>query len=192
MSTTETAQLLAALTQQNELLSQMLEALRQPKLGLVEAPALMRIYANRSNHCLWYTIRDGEVVPITATALAGYIQELRFETVERRGQPVVKLQLYLRGDRPYCVESGYDSNFSKGVLAALATMSPQQLHHPVTLSPQPGSDETVLFCRVYDATGDLIRAAYDDQTNWRMMARRAIANVEALHGQPEANWGTAS
>jgi hypothetical protein len=180
------AQLLAALTRQNELLSQILASLKQPKLGLVDAPALMRIYANRSNNCLWYTIRDNEVVPVTATALTGYLQELRFETVERRGKSVVKLQAYLRADRPYCVESGYESHFSKGLLNAIATLSPVQLEQPITLSPQPGTDESVLFCRVYDAAGDLVRAGYDDQTNWRVVARRAIANVEAIYPKQSA------
>ncbi|MBE9178722.1 hypothetical protein IQ268_09130 [Oculatella sp. LEGE 06141] len=182
MTISDTAQIIAALTRQTELLSAIVNHLKQPQLGLTEAPALMRIYANRSNNCLWYIVHNGEVVPVTATALTGYLQELRFETVDRRGKPVVKLQAYLKGDRPYCVESGYDSHFSKGLLSAVAALEPQQLQQPITLSPQPGTDESVLFCRMY-AMGNPVKAPYDDQTNWKMVARRAIANVEAATGE---------
>jgi hypothetical protein len=177
-SIAETAQLLAALALQNELLSQILEQLKQPKLGLTEAPSLVRIYANRSNNCDWYTIRDGVVVPIAETALTGYLEELRFEKVERRGKEVVKLQAFVRGDRPYCVESGYDSNFSKGLLVAVAALTPQQLRSPITIAPQPGSDESVLFCRVFTGS-ELIRSSYDEQTDWRSVSQKALGNVKA-------------
>ena len=102
----ETAQLLTALAQQNALLSQILDQLKQPKLGLVETPSTLWIYANRSNNCPWYTIRDGEVFPVQQSALTGYLEELKFEKVERRGKEVIKLQAFIKGDRPYCVESG--------------------------------------------------------------------------------------
>lgn len=178
----ETAQLLAALAFQNELLSQILGQLKQPKLGLTEAPTVMRIYANRSNNCLWYTIRDGEVFPITQTALTGYLEELRFEKVERRGKEVTKLQAFIKGDRPYCVESGYDSQFSKGLLAAVALLTPRQLRSPIVIAPQPGSDESVLFCRVF-AESELIKASYDEQTNWRAISQQALSHVKAARGE---------
>lgn len=177
----ETAQLLTAIAVQNELLSQILAQLKQPKLGLVEAPSVLWIYANRSNNCLWYSIRDGEVAPIQQTALTGYLEELRFEKVERRGKEVVKLQAFVKGDRPYCVESGYDSNFSKGLLAACALLTPQQIRSPISISPQAGNDESVLFCRMF-AGSELVKASYDEQTNWRAVSQQAINNIRAARG----------
>lgn len=179
-TTSESAQLLAAIAQQNELLAQILHYLKQPhsiKLGLTEAPASLKIYANRSNGGLWYTVKDGEVQPIGATALTGYLQEIKFEQVERRGKPVTKLQAYFKGDRPYCIESGYDSHFSKGLMAAIASMERDQLQQPITLQPQPGQDESVLFCRVYDVAGEPIKVSYNDETDWRSISVRAIKNI---------------
>lgn len=172
----ETAQLLAAITQQNELLSQILNELRKPQLGLVEAPTLYRIYANRSNNCLWYTVRDGEVQPIIQTALTGYLQSLKFEKVERRGKEVTKLMLYIRADRSYCIESGYESHFSKGLLATIASLNPEQIKLPITVMPQAGEDESVLFCRVFVA-GQPIMATYNEQTDFRSLSRQALSLI---------------
>ena len=177
-NTTETAQLLASLTQQTALLSQILAQLKQPKLGLVETPNTLWIYANRSNGCEWYTMRDGEVEPVQQSALTGYLQELKFEKVERRGKETIKLQVFIKADRLYCVESGYDSHFSKGLLSSVATLTDQQLKQPITIAPQPGSDEAVLFCRVFVGS-EPVRATYDEQTNWREISRSAIDHVKA-------------
>ncbi len=185
---TETAQLLAALAQQNQLLSQILDRLKQPKLGLVETPSTLWIYANRSNNCPWYTIRDGEVSPVLQTALTGYLSALKFEKVDRRGKEVIKLQAFIKADRPYCVESGYDSHFSKGLLSAVAMLTPEQLRQPITIAPQPGSDESVLFCRVFVGS-ELVRTTYDEQTNWREISRGAIGAVKlAVQGMPVSDW----
>jgi hypothetical protein len=173
------------LTQQNELLTAILAELRQanaPPLGFTEAPTLYRIYANRSNNCLWYTVRNGEVFPIAHTALTGYLQDLKFEQVERRGKPVTKLMTYLKGDRPYCIESGSDSQFSKGLLMAIAQLTSVQLTQPITLMPQPGEDDAVLFCRVL-INSEPVMASYDDQTNWRDIAQRAIQNLPSMKGE---------
>jgi hypothetical protein len=176
--------LIPYLKQQNELLTAILVELRQAKpanLGFTDTPLLYRIYANRSNNCLWYTVRAGEVQPIAHSALTGYLQDLKFEQVERRGKPVTKLMTYLKGDRLYCVESGYDSQFSKGLLAAIAQLTPAQLTHPITLMPQPGEDDAVLFCRVLLAA-ELVMASYDDQTNWRDVAQTAMKNLHQATG----------
>jgi hypothetical protein len=42
----------------------------------------------------------------------------------------------------------YDSNFSKSLLSALASLSPQQLQHPITIEAQAADSDEVLFCRV--------------------------------------------
>ncbi len=178
----ETAQLLAALAQQNALLSQILDQLKQPKLGLVETPSTLWIYANRSNNCPWYTLRDGEVTPVQQSALTGYLEDLKFEKVERRGKEVIKLQAFIKGDRPYCVESGHDSHFSKGLLSSVALLTPQQLRMPITIAPQPGSDESVLFCRMF-VGAELVRSSYDEQSDWRAISQSALSNVKAAKGE---------
>jgi hypothetical protein len=105
------AQILAALTQQNELLTQILTTLNRPKLGLHTEPiGSLYIYCNRSNNCLWYTVKDGAVEPLAATAITGYVADLKFEKVQRRGKDTWKTQLTLAtDDRRFTLESGYDS-----------------------------------------------------------------------------------
>jgi hypothetical protein len=174
----ETAQLLASLVQQTQLLSQILDQLKQPKLGLTDTPSTLWIYANRSNNCAWYTMQGGEVEPVKQSALTGYLQELKFEKVERRGKEMIKLQTFIKADRLYCVESGYDSHFSKGLLSAVATLTPEQLKQPITIAPQPGSDESVLFCRMFVGS-EPVRSTYDEQTDWRAISRSAIDCVKA-------------
>ena len=177
MQAIETAQLLAALAQQNQLLIQILDRLKQPKLGLVETPSTLWIYANRSNNCPWYTIRDGEASPVLQSALTGYLSELKFEKVERRGKETIKLQAFIKADRPYCVESGYDSHFSKGLLSAVAMLTPEQVKQPITIAPQPGSDESVLFCRVFIGS-EPVRATYDEETDWRSVSQQAMSKFQ--------------
>lgn len=140
----------------------------------------MRVYANRSNGGLWYTITDGQVQLIPHTALTGYLTDISFPKVERRGKECVKLQVTMQGDRTYLIEAGHDSHFSKGFLSAVALLLPAQVQSPITLSPQAGEDDSVLFCRVYSG-GQLVKGPYDDGTDFRLVAKAAIA--AARNGQ---------
>ncbi|MDZ8086393.1 MAG: hypothetical protein RMY16_12645 [Nostoc sp. DedQUE12b] len=73
-------------------------------------------------------------VRLPITALTGYLKELKFEKCERRGKEVYKLLITIQADRPYILESGYDTHFAKSVLAAIATLTPEQLYSPITHS----------------------------------------------------------
>lgn len=176
-----TAQLLAALTRQNELLTQILHSLDRPQLGLSDtAPGSLKIYANRTNGGLWYVLRDGQPVILEAAALTGYLKELKFEETTRRGKQVYKLLTHIEGDRPYVIESGHDSHFSKGLLSAVARLNKGELRQPLTIEPRAADEETVLFCSCY-LGNNYIYAPYSEDTNWREVSKQAIANVAALH-----------
>ncbi|WP_334862434.1 hypothetical protein [Nostoc sp.] len=84
----------------------------------------------------------------------------------------------IQADRTYILESGYDTHFSKCILAAIATLTTQQLYVPLTLQPQPGNDESVLFCRVWIGS-ELIMTNYNQQSDWKVTARQAIDVVKA-------------
>lgn len=156
------------------ILRQILEALSKPKLGFTDAPSTFWIYANRSNNCLWYTIVNGnEIVPLEAAALTAYLQEIKFEKVTRRNKEEIKLRVYLKGDRSYCIESGHDTNFSKGLLSCIVALNIEQvLNAPITICPTAGADDSVLFCRCY-YKDKLIFAPYNEHTDWRNVAMRA-------------------
>lgn len=176
------AEILAvALAEQTNLLQQILNKLDRPQLGFHDGAGAMRVYANRSNGGLWYTITDGQPQIINHTALTGYLTDISFPKVERRGKECVKLQITMQGDRTYLIEAGHDSHFSKGFLSAVALLLPSQVQSPITLSPQAGEDDSVLFCRVYSG-GQLVKGPYDDGTDFRLVAMAAIAAVR--NGQP--------
>lgn len=172
----------ALLVQQNALLQQLVDLLQQKQpLGFSDAPRPRYIYCNRSNNCLWYWLNDArEVVPIAQTALTCLVEKLEFKQVERRGKETWKVHLSVQADRRYILEAGYDSNFSKSLLSALSVMPPQQLQQPITVEVQAADTDEVLFCRVY-ANGELVFAPWDDSTSWKVVAKRAIANVEAAN-----------
>jgi len=156
----------------NRKLSQLLE----PPMGFCEPPGVVWIYANRAHAgMLWYGIKDGEPFAYLHNAVRGYLTGLKFERVERRGKEVIKLQTFLSCN--YVIESGHDSHFSKGLLSAIATVPPGMLQDtPVTIVPQAGSDENVLFCRVY--LGDVsLEGLYNEDTDFRAVAKAALAAV---------------
>lgn len=156
-----------------------LQKANAPKLGFTEPPTPVWIYANRSNGCNWYRVKDGNPEPIAHLALTGYLEKVEIEMVERRNKEAEKFRLYLKGDRPYVVESGKDTHFTKGIVAALALMTPSQLKQPITIMPQAGSDDSVLFCKIFSA-GQGIFAPYGEDTNWKnvgKMARDAVVNA---------------
>lgn len=171
------------IAQQNALLQQLIGVLQpQQPLGFTEPPRPRYVYCNRSQNCLWYWLNDArEVMPISQTALTCMVKKLEFKQVERRGKDTWKMHLHVRADRRYILEAGYDSNFSKSLIAALAALTSHQLASPITIEVQAAESDEVLFCRVY-VEGDLVFAPWDESTNWKLAAQRAIANVEAAVG----------
>jgi len=177
LDSTDLANILAsALAEQSHLLQQILLKLDRPQLGFHYGGGPLRVYCNRSNGGLWYTMAGDQPQLIPQTALTGYLKEISFPKVERRGKECIKLQAVIVGDRPYILEAGHDSHFSKGFLSAVALLLPAQVSQPLTIAPQAGEDEAVLFCRVYSG-GSLVKGPYDEGTDFRLVAQAAIAAV---------------
>lgn len=180
MNPQEISDLLACLMRQEELLKQLVASINKPKLGLHSEAGSCKIYCNRHNKSLWYTLSNDEPIEITQTALTGYLRELKFEKSQRNGEEKCKLLISIQADRLYILETGYDTHFSKSILAAVALLTPQQLYSPVTIQPQAGDKGTVLFCRVW-AGSELILASYNEQTNWREISKQALAVTKAAN-----------
>jgi hypothetical protein len=175
------------IAQQNALLLQVIDLLTTqdaPTLGFGNSPRPQYVYCNRTNGGNWYTLNDArEPVSIPHTALTGIVEGLRFEEVERRGKGTWKTHLTVRADKTYILECGSDSQFSKGILAGLASLTPAQLRQPITIEPQPHEeDEILLFCRIY-VGGERVNAPYNGSTDWRAIARKALDGVKAATGK---------
>ncbi|WP_416674034.1 hypothetical protein [Egbenema bharatensis] len=184
------------IAQQNTMLQQIVDLLKQQppasvlnqrkySLGFCESPRPKYIYCNRSQGGLWYFLADDAnrtPLPIEQPALTCIVDRLEFKQVERRGRETWKTHLHVKSDRPYILEAGYDSNFSRSLISALAVMTSLQLQQPITIEVQAAESEEVLFCRVY-TNNELVFAPWDEQTDWRKVARRAIANIDGAMGR---------
>jgi hypothetical protein len=153
-------------------------------LGFGEAPrSEVWVFCNREKGGLWYGLDgQGKAVNIEHSALTGYIRKLEFTRPLRRGEETDKLSCVIEGDRFYVLESGASVQFSKGLLNAVAIMTPEALLQPITIVPEASTkNEEVLFCNIYQENQQIF-APYNDQTDWRKVSRTAIDLVKAANG----------
>lgn len=156
----------------------------QSKLGFGDAPKSQQyVFCNRKHGGIWYTLDDrSQPVPIEDPALTGYIRKLEFKETVRRNEKSHKLHLYIEGDRTYVLEGSATAHFSKGILSALAMATPEQLQRPLTIVPQASTETAeVLFCNIYDGDQQIF-APYDDVTNFKIVSRTAMNNVNIANG----------
>jgi hypothetical protein len=154
-------------------------------LGFGPAPkSQVYVFCNRGNGGIWYTL-DSESKPVIIEhqSLTGYIRKLEFKETVRRNEKSHKLHCYIEADQLYVLEGSATAHFSKGLLSALAFLTPEQLKQPITIVPQPSTENAeVLFCNLY--LGDKqVYAPYDDQTDWKLASRAAIDGVKAANGE---------
>jgi hypothetical protein len=159
---------------------------KQP-LGFGPAPkSQIYVFCNRGNGGIWYTL-DSESKPVIIEhpSLTGYIRKIEFKEKVRRNEKTHKLHCYIEADQLYVLEGSATAHFSKGLLSALAFLTPEQLKEPLTIVPQPSTETPeVLFCNVYQGDKQIF-APYDEQTNWKVVSRKAIDVVRAAN--PEAS-----
>jgi hypothetical protein len=163
-------------------------------LGFGPAPKTTQyIFCNRSKEGIWYSLDDkSQPVNIDAQALTGSVRKLEFHEKVRRNEKTHKLHCTIEADRLYILESAATAHFSKGLLSALAMLTPEQLKHPITLVPQPSTENAeVLFCNIYQDDKQVF-APYDDQTNWKLASRAAIDGVRCANGEAVAGLGQAA
>ncbi len=174
-------------------LRQIKEALAPTKqvLGFGAAPKnQVYVFCNRKNGGLWYTLdSQSQPVNIEQPALTGYIRKLEFKETIRRNEKSHKLHCYIEADQLYILEGSATAHFSKGLLSAIAFLSSEQLKQPITIVPQPSTENgEVLFCNVY-LDEKQVFAPYDDQTDWKLTSRAAIDGVRCANGEAVAGLG---
>jgi hypothetical protein len=153
-------------------------------LGFGAAPKTTQyVFCNRTKGGIWYTLdSQSQPVPVEHPALTGYIRKLEFKETLRRSEKTHKLHCIVEADSLYVLESSSKAHFSKGLLSAIATLSPAALELPVTIVPQPSVENgEVLFCNLYQGSKQIF-APYDEQTDWRQVSRTAIDGVKAANG----------
>jgi hypothetical protein len=173
----------------NQLLQAILDELRSSKqnLGFSHPPKPRYIYANRQySDCLWYFWNGAksEHEPIEHHALTGIIEKLEVEEKEFRGKPDYKVNLHMRADRAYVIQSGYDTLFARGLVFMLSKLPVEAFRQPITIAVEAGDTEQVLFCRIYNpATGQAVFAPYPEQADWNAITQRAITKIREAHSK---------
>jgi hypothetical protein len=170
-----------AATPTEVLLTAILTELRRgPALGFGHPPSGRYIYANRQySDCLWY-FYNGEKKehdPIAHHALTGLVEKLEIETKEYKNKPEVKLNLHLRADRRYVIQSGFNTEFAKGLLARLNQVSASALRSPLTIGVQAGETDQVLFCRLWDSQGEGIKVETMEGLDYVAIAADIAARI---------------
>jgi hypothetical protein len=104
---------------------------------------------------LWYKRdrHEGQNVPVPERDLTGYLTNLwRFDRVDdATGERVPRLNVQVRADKDYVIQTGFYTNFSKSLLAGLLELEAGALKEPVTLVLEDnlGSKaRPTVFCRV--------------------------------------------
>ena len=168
-----------------------LEELRASKqqLGFGHSPKARYIYANRQYpDALWY-FWDGankKHEPINLPALTGIIEKLEMEEKEYKGDKELKINLHIRAECNYVIQSGSETMFSKGLVYTLSKLPIAAFTQAITIVVEAGEDEKVLFCRVYNpVTGQVVYAPYTEPVDWQNVIARAASKIKAAHGRVE-------
>jgi len=166
--------------------------LLESKLGFSSGSQRVPVYCNRSKGGIWYTLDkvgdDLVPMPIEGDRLTCYLEGLLIKSVTRKKKGECdKFRLYVKGDRPYVLESGWstlpkEQSFAKGLIWTIAHMSQQQLQQPIILNPHPGDEDGVMFCRVIQE-GKSIYIERQGEPDWEEVLERAIANLEQATGR---------
>lgn len=155
-------------------------------LGFGDSPSALAIFCNRANTGTWYILdKDSQPEELKQPALTGYLMSIEFVPKEFRGKTSYKLRFKMLAHRPCTLEAGYDSTFAKGFLIAIASLTPEQLKQRITIEAIPADDDKVLFCAIWLGNQKIYRR-WDERTNWKIIARKAMDNVARLGDAQES------
>lgn len=125
MSTSTTEQFIQTLQLQIQELKQIIQD--QGTLGFTQGRRF--IYIQNTKRSLWSFIANDE--PVDAVALTGYIIDLY-----RKEDEIPKLHIAIRTrEEEFVLCSGFETHFSRDVMAAIAQLTPQQIRRPLKIMP---------------------------------------------------------
>jgi hypothetical protein len=113
------------------------------------------VFVKWDGKTVWYgrDRHEGVNRPIEERDLTGYLVNVwRFDRIDATTQEKVpRLNIQVRADKDYIVQTGFYTNFSKTFLAGLNELEPAALEEPVTLvveTNEGSRHRPTLFCRV--------------------------------------------
>jgi hypothetical protein len=156
------------------------------ELGFGPSPRPKKIYLNRQYpDCLWYfwDFEANKHIPIAHESITGYLTKVEIDTKEFKGKENQKINLSLNcGRMKYILVVGLDTFTAKGLLNALA--SGIDLKAPITIAPEAGDTENVLFAKVYREDGENIYVPQEQQREPIDALGALIAQLGGVPKQP--------
>jgi len=154
------------------------------KLGFGAIPKPQYVFVKKDNDYCWYMLaEDNRQIPIYEKALTGVITEIEVDKkVENTFGPDEKTNLHILADKPYIIQSGNDTYFSKSLLLSLDALTSEQLRNPLTISVRPG-DRTVVFCNIYDpVTYRSIGVSWDGhrEIDWQTLGKKVSLKINCI------------
>ena len=152
------------------------------KTGLIDIVTTVYLYVGRgeeeASNCCWYTRFGGVNIPQSSNGLAGKLVKIETRETEYKGKKSEKLQIWMKcGDQDYCVQSGLDTLFSRGVLLALTETSVGQ---EITIGVKPSKDdEKIVFGSIATASG-WVRSEWDKDTSEQVLFDQALNAINSL------------
>lgn len=161
------------------------------KLGFGAVPRPQYIFVKKDNDHCWYMLSDDtRQIPIYERALTGVITGIEVDKkVENTFGPDEKINLYILADKPYIIQSGNDTYFSKSLLLSLDALTSEQLRKPLTIAVSPG-DSNVVFCKIYDPiTYRSVDVMWDGhkEIDWQTLGQKVslkINKIKNLNQEP--------
>lgn len=151
---------------------------------------IITIYCNRKYGTNWYTMKDGKPEPMHGMeafrSVSGGLKGLLLYSVTRGGTEGWKLALLLEGDddQVYKFETGTGTVFARGMLWAIASMSPEQLDQEIGLNAVPAESSadskfaaSILYCNMFANGVDLPFFPGNIEVDWREIAQIALSKA---------------
>jgi hypothetical protein len=115
-----------------------------PALGLVELPRTQYLYVGREggkdDTSCWYRRKDDQNILVHSDGLAGYLIGLESHTTTYKEEDKIKLRILMRcGSQTYCIQSGMNSVFSRGILLGLNEI--EDIPSVITIGVRPSKEE---------------------------------------------------
>jgi hypothetical protein len=134
-----------------------LEAGKELGFGKRKTPIYVFVKQHQINgqEYVWYQRdkTDKRNIPILERDLSGFIRNVwRHDRIdERTNEHVPKLNIAIHADQDYVLQTGFYTNFSKSLMAALLELEPEALKEPLTLVVETNEGSRyrpTLFCRL--------------------------------------------
>ncbi|ODG99511.1 hypothetical protein A4S05_04460 [Nostoc sp. KVJ20] len=154
------------------------------KLGFGAVPKPQYVFVSKEpDHCWYILAEDERRIPIYEKALTGVITGIEVnKKVENTFGPDEKINLFILADKPYIIQSGNDTYFSKSLLLSLDALTSEQLRHPLTIAVSPG-DKKVVFCNIYDpVTYRSIGVSWNGhrEIDWQALGQKVSLKINCI------------